>query len=294
MLRTIVTQVALFIDRICDVVAREYEQERDRWVRSRSGVRQYWIGELLNGQVTDLDQVEAALSYPLRGSHVAVEIWTDDAVHRAESLAAFDAVVAFLSTALGPRCPHLLVTTGEHDARAWFALPSAEDVDTDVVEQWLRDQRVPARVAAGSALPGVDGFRRSTRQAARTKAMMRGNPSRTAVAFPAVAAVAMLRDEPEELRDLVRRALGGLADPGERNEGLRETLLVFLELGGDHTLASHRLHVHRNTVRYRVEQALQAVKAEATRLDDHVDVMIALRILQWRPGLFGPVDLRTT
>ncbi|WP_375001821.1 PucR family transcriptional regulator [Aeromicrobium sp. CTD01-1L150] len=285
-LSDIVSKVAIFIDRICDVVAREYEQERERWVRSRSGMRQHWINELLAGDVTDINQAEAALGYPLHGRHLAVELWAEDSITQADGLQAFDLVAGVIGKSLGHRCPSMLVATGQREARAWFAPRADERPSVDVVGRWLRDQRVPVRVALSTTLSGIEGFCRSSRQASRTKELAASNPSRKVVEFGEVAAVAMLRDDPAELQDFVRRVLGGLAEPGERNDGLRETLLVFLELSGDHTLASQRLHVHRNTVRYRVEQALQAIGADSPRHVSSHDTMLALSILRWRQNLF--------
>lgn len=286
-LSTIVTKVALFIDRICDIVAREYEQERERWVRSRSGVRQHWINEVLIGEVTDVSQIEGVLGYPLQGTHLAVELWSVDSGTRADSLKAFDRVTAYITRALGPHTPHLLVTTGEHEGRAWFATRAAHRVSTDDLTRWLREQGLGVRLAIGDPHGGLEGFRRSTRQASRAKELASSHPTRTAVAFAEVAAVAMLRDDKVELGNFVRRVLGGLAEPGERNEGLRETLRVFLEHGGDHARAAQLLHVHRNTVRYRIEQALQSIDPESPRVDNSRDTMLALSILDWRRELCG-------
>lgn len=289
----IVTRVALFIDRICDIVAREYEQERERWVRSRSGVRQHWVNEVLTGQVTDVSQIEGVLGYPLQGTHLAVELWAPGAESRADSLQTFDRVAAHVTRTLGPHTPHLLVTTGEHEGRAWFATRAAHRLSTDDLTRWLREQDLNVRLAIGDPHAGLEGFRRSIRQASRAKQLASSHPTRTAVAFADVAAVALMRDDDVELEDFVRRVLGGLAEPCERNEGLRETLLVFLELGGDHAQAAERLHVHRNTIRYRVEQALQSIDPDAPRLANSRDAMLALSILDWRRDLCGGGDAVT-
>jgi len=284
-LSTIVTKVALFIDRVCDIVAREYEQERERWVRSRSGVRQHWINEILTGEVTDVSQIEDVLGYPMQGTHLAFELWTAEAGTRADSLQAFDQVTAHITHALGPHTPYLLVTTGEHEGRAWFATRAAHQISTRELSRWLREQGLGVRLAMGDAHSGLQGFRRSIDQAARVKQLASSHPNRTAVAFDDVAVVAMLRNDDVELRDFVTRVLGCLADPGERNEGLRETLLVFLEHGGDYAQAATLLHVHRNTIRYRVEQALRLIKPDSTRLENTRDAMLALSILDWRRDL---------
>ena len=100
-----------------------------------------------------------------------------------------------------------------------------------------------------------------------------------------MAAVALLRDDPVELRAFVARTLGPLAAADERNRGLRETLLVFLDANRLHDRAARRLQVHRNTVRYRVDQAV-ATRGRSLD-DDPLDLMLALAAAKW----LGPAVL---
>jgi sugar diacid utilization regulator len=68
----------------------------------------------------------------------------------------------------------------------------------------------------------------------------------------------------ESLRDSL--AVGGplsmLDDPLRSGADLRRTLVTWLEHGGDVRAAAHRLHLHPNTLRYRLRRA-----AEITGLD---------------------------
>ena len=72
--------------------------------------------------------------------------------------------------------------------------------------------------------------------------------------------------------------LGHLADDGEQEARLRETLLVFLSTGSSFAATAGRLTVHRNTVQYRVRKAEEAV---GRPIQDHrADVELALRVCQ--------------
>ena len=94
------------------------------------------------------------------------------------------------------------------------------------------------------------------------------------VAFDDVAVAALLTDRSDDLQGWIGRVLGALAadDPGARQ--LRDTVRVFLDCDGSYTQAAARLHLHKNTVHYRVR------KAEELRgrplADDRLDVEVAL------------------
>lgn len=62
-------------------------------------------------------------------------------------------------------------------------------MDPDTIDAELADAVLPVRVALGIVRPGLDGFRRSTRAAARAKALaLSAGPSTPrAVAFARVA-----------------------------------------------------------------------------------------------------------
>jgi hypothetical protein len=57
----------------------------------------------------------------------------------------------------------------------------------------------------------------------------------------------------------VRSKLGGLAADDPATERLRENVLVWLREGGSNSRAAERLNTHRNTVKYRIEKAEEAL-----------------------------------
>jgi hypothetical protein len=71
--------------------------------------------------------------------------------------------------------------------------------------------------------------------------------------------LALVREDPELIGDFMRRKLGGLAGDDPATERLRESVLVWLREGSNATVAATRLHTHKNTVRYRLQKAEEAL-----------------------------------
>ena len=100
-------------------------------------------------------------------------------------------------------------------------------------------------VAIGTVASGVDGFRRSYReaQAARTVAVAGGQPEPTVIAAsdPGLSAAALLGGDIAATRDWVTGVLGDLSADNENDARLRETLRVFLRCGSSYKHAAEEL-----------------------------------------------------
>lgn len=86
---------------------------------------------------------------------------------------------------------------------------------------------------------------------------------------------------PDRLRhDFARRVLGPVLDHDLSNDGgLLPTLEVFLACSGSWRRTADRIHVHLNTVRYRIGKVEKLTGRDLSRLDDKLDVYLALRSL---------------
>jgi DNA-binding PucR family transcriptional regulator len=82
-----------------------------------------------------------------------------------------------------------------------------------------------------------------------------------------VALAGLLIDRRDDVRVWVRRTLGQLARDDQAMARFRETLRVLLEANGSYLEAAARLHVHKNTVLYRVRKAEQFL-GRPSRTDD--------------------------
>ena len=136
-------------------------------------------------------------------------------------------------------------------------------------------------LAVGEPVRGIDGFRRSHRQAtsARAVALAAGDQRSPITPFVDVAPIAMLCADLDSARAWIHETLGELAVDSSRNEGLRETARVFLQTGGSYTATAEQLFLHRNTAQYRVRKA-EEVRGRPLR-DGRLDVELALLACHW-------------
>ena len=77
----------------------------------------------------------------------------------------------------------------------------------------------------------------------------------------------------------VAEVLGPLASCTENDERLRETLRVFLRAGSSFKAAAEELHLHSNSVKYRVHRAIERRGRPIS--DGRLDVEVALLLCHW-------------
>ncbi len=115
----------------------------------------------------------------------------------------------------------------------------------------------------------------------RRLAELRGGPVSVVSGDEVTSYVLLLATVPDEVRrTFATRVLGPVLEYDERTgAGLRETLEAFLACSGSWSRASEQLHLHTNTVRYRIERIEQLTGRSLSNLEDRVDVFLALRSL---------------
>ncbi|MGW4523151.1 PucR family transcriptional regulator [Amycolatopsis sp. NPDC004378] len=167
----------------------------------------------------------------------------------------------------------LLESTGDTSYVVTTLSPSAAELST--VEPLLRARRILCGV--GDPAPR-DEARESARYALAVAARRTG---RVAVVPAAEVDVhrLLLAGAPDGLRAAVRRrVLGPLLDyDADQHTDLVHTVRVFLECSGSPTRAAKALHVHVNTLRYRIGRAGELLGADLTEFTDQLDVYLALR-----------------
>ncbi|WP_067544428.1 PucR family transcriptional regulator [Nocardia crassostreae] len=88
-------------------------------------------------------------------------------------------------------------------------------------------------------------------------------------------------------RRFAERVLGPVVEYDRRTgAGLLETLEVFLGCEGSWRQAAERMHLHLNTVRYRIGRVEELTGRDLGRLDDRLDLYLAVRTLS---GQTAPV-----
>lgn len=93
--------------------------------------------------------------------------------------------------------------------------------------------------------------------------------------------VLLLATVPDDVRRTFgHRLLGRVLEHDERNQGeLVATLTAFLGQSGSWTRTAEELHLHVNTVRYRIERVQQLTGRDLASLEDRVDLFLALKSL---------------
>lgn len=275
-----------YVDRVCEQLVGLYEEERERWLASRNTVRAATLADLIDGRPVEVATAESALGYRLRQHHLGLVLWrTDDpaADHDAHQ---FENLVSLAGQALGSTGKPLFV---QRDlVTAWGWIPLEHDLAgselLDVLSSGLGAALCGRlQLAVGVPATGPEGFRRSHHDALRAQevALLGADPEHQVYSYAdaGVRAAALLAADLAGTRRLVAEALGDLAadDPGAAR--LRETLRVFLETRNSYSATAARVHLHRNTVKYRVDKA---IAARGRPLDtDRLDLELALTACHW-------------
>ncbi|HEY2044655.1 MAG TPA: PucR family transcriptional regulator ligand-binding domain-containing protein [Jatrophihabitans sp.] len=91
--------------------------------------------------------------------------------------------------------------------------------------------------------------------------------------------VLLLATVPDDVRrTFAARVLGDVIDyDAQHDSGLIDTLEVFLDCSCSWSRAAEAMHLHLNTVRYRISRVEQLTGRDLSRLEDRVDVFLALR-----------------
>jgi DNA-binding PucR family transcriptional regulator len=279
-----------YIDWISQQVVEVYEAERDRWLENRSRVRDVRIAEILDGGDVDVDAMINAIRYPLRKVHLALIVWFSDDVNFGNEFVRQERFLDELAEHM--EAGNALFAAADR-VSGWGWIP-LEGHTTDAVErvrQFVESRDEAPYVALGEALPGVDGFRRSHRQAQNARcvavAAASSTPRVTAFSDRGLAAAALMGSDIGEARVWVGEVLGPLATDSDNDAILRDTLALFLRERGSYKAAAEQLHLHFNSVKYRIQRAIQ--RRGRPIGDDRLDVELALLVCQ----RFGAAVLRS-
>ncbi|ADG79455.1 Putative transcriptional regulator, PucR family OS=Tsukamurella paurometabola (strain ATCC 8368 /DSM / CCUG 35730 / CIP 100753 / JCM 10117 / KCTC 9821/ NBRC 16120 / NCIMB 702349 / NCTC 13040) OX=521096 GN=Tpau_2857 PE=3 SV=1 [Tsukamurella paurometabola] len=264
-----------YSDTVIETVITAYQRERDRWMQARSGARVARVRELLaHDGVVDADAASLAIGYPLRRSHLALIASYSDS-DDTDGPDRVEVFVRELAAAVGPVEAPLLLAADQRTVWGW--LPVGDPVEA--VDRARRHAAASSgdgpRVAFGAVRPGIEGFRRSHTEAAAARRTAGERP----VVFagdPGVMVAALVGTDPGAAQRWARDVLGPLAEDTEADARLRRTLAVYLRHGGGYKAAAAELTLHPNSVKYRVQRALErrGRGIGADRLDVEVALLV--------------------
>ena len=276
-----------YIDWMSQQVVAVYEDERERWLENQNSLRGLRVREVLTANKTiDVDAAITSIRYPLRWHHLALVMWYPDPGAEGDELARLQKFLRELGEAAGAAGNPLFVAADRSCGWGWLPYRGLVADAVVKVRQFTLARPNSPSVAIGTMAGGVDGFRRSHREAeeARGVAIVSARPNSStptviAASDPGLSVVARLGGDVADTRDWVASVLGDLALDNENDARLRETLRVFLSCGSSYKTAAEELSLHFNSVKYRVGRAVARRGREIT--SDRLDVELALLACHW-------------
>lgn len=276
-----------YSDTVIEAVITAYQRERDRWMQGRSSARVARARELLAGtEAVDVDEASASIGYPLRRHHLALIASLPDVRDGDDLVDRLEAYVRELAAAVGPVEAPLFVAADQRTVWGWLPVADPGLAVERAREHVRASSSDGALVVFGSVRPGLDGFRRSHREAVAVRRSVGDEAAAGRARFagdPGVMVAALMGTDPAAAQAWARDVLGDLAADTESDARLRETLAVFLRHGGGYKAAAHELSMHPNSVKYRVQRAVERRGREIAA--DRLDVEVAL--LVFRPARAG-------
>ena len=238
-----------FVDAVAGEVAREYEDEFERAVRSSMARRQSAVRELLAGETVDKHRLEPELGRRLDGLHLALVVSARGDRVASEELAALATMAA---DCLGRGTP-LIVSEPTGEVSAWVT-PVTQTTETPAA---LVDalRQASAVIAIGTPARGARGFAASRNQAELAREVADLHPDLVLIRYRDVALEALLLKDRAAAALFATEELGALAGGSGTAARLRATVATYLDHGQDRSRAAVALAIHRNTVARRLERA---------------------------------------
>ncbi len=246
--RELLSAAFSFVDLVTEEVVAAYQAEHEGWLRRRNAARLARVNAVLCADGGP-DQL---VDYPLDVVHVGAVVWCGP--DGDETL--LERQVADAADAIGCRRAPLVVAPDASTLWVWFPAPTRSA--TAIASALGPD----TYAAVGDPGRGADGFRRTHEQAGnghRIATAAAPEARRTVTTPRLLGPLALLALGPGALGPWARAVLGGLAVDDEPTAALRDTLWAYLSAGRSRAAAASALHVHRNTIEYRLRKAEQAM-----------------------------------
>ncbi|MDI9894177.1 helix-turn-helix domain-containing protein [Rhodococcus sp. IEGM 1381] len=282
----IVSVSSVYIDWISEQVVSAYQVEHERWLANRNNVRATQIRELLStGGPTDDRLATKQIGYQLAQHHCAAILWTGEPESERDGLSLLEQLAGRICQSIDNRPTPLFVAADTLSAWVWIPLGNRPDrLDVSNIRASLgADDFGDAQVALGTVQVGSAGFRTSHLQAqhARSIAALAEGARRTVTSYadPGVAVSSLVGSDLPRAHEWIRTTLGPLADNTEAAQRLRDTLRTYFDCRSSHKATALALHLHYNTVKYRVKSAEQMLGHPIN--ENRFDIEQALMLQSW-------------
>ncbi len=272
------TVLSEYFDWITQYVMQAYETEHERWLSTTSSVKARLVHQLLADTDSDATLLSKETGYDFTQHHIGIVTWVLEGgkLHRAANTA-LDKAIRDLARAVGSHNSPLVLPVDRLTSWAW--LPRGIDsAPFDISLARIAASENPGiAFAIGLPRPGQLGFSQSHTQAVDAQRVVaHSTPTDGVIAYSdrAVGALAIMLKDIETTRNWVRAQLGRLAEDDETTDRLRETLRIYLENGGSFARTADQLMLHRNSIYYRVNRAIDKLGKPLGQ--NRLDVELAL------------------
>ena len=289
-IETLARTMAKYVDVVSMQVLAAYQREHELLLKAQRITRGMQIREVLDGARSfDVEAVSTAIAYPLNWQHLALIVWYPSGEIGHDQLASLWQFVHVLAAAAETEASPLLVSTDPAASWVWLPYRSVPGATDMKIHELVRSRTDAPNIAIGAMGCGVEGFRRSHRQAqrAREAAHARVGQSNMVVAATDadVVTAALLDVDVEEIRGWVTDVLGPLASRTDDDARLRQILRLFLYFGRPYRVAEE-LNMALQAVKYHLERA---VARRGRPIDDKRNVELALLACQrYGAAALGP------
>jgi hypothetical protein len=266
-----------YVDAVVCLAEDLYTSEREHWLRSAAASEVETINTILSEHPIDIDVASRRLRYELRRVHVAAIAWIETHEEGRDSLALLEAAVGDIAAAIGNQRP-LIQPLGILSIAAWISTSVA--VPSTLLDELRFDSATApgVRIAIGEPAPGIAGFRTSHIEAleAHRIARLAGHREGSITRYHDIALCALATANIEHAHRFVQRELGRLAAQDDTTRRLAATMRTYLDENGSRGRTAKRLHVHENTVAYRLRQAEELLGRSAEKRTIELRVALAL------------------
>lgn len=239
-----------YIDYALTQVIAATQREREEMLGGALARRAEAIRLVLDDAPIHSDRASERLGYQLARRHTALVLWSESGDG---AQGALESAATALARAVSAR-PPLTLSVGPSTLWAWLGTDT--DPNLTVMAESAGKIARNVRMAVGSTLRGIAGFRRSHEEALTVQRLLAENPQGPPTAlYRDLEVTALSSDNLSRAGEFVISTLGPLAEDSPGAERLRETLRVFLDEADNAPRTATRLHTHRNTVLQRVARA---------------------------------------
>ena len=261
-------QTSEVMNSMLEELAATYSQERERILSGAFSMRMNTVREILDGSQNSTEDASVQLSYPVHRVNTSLVLWTTEHAISIDSRI-FEPLAQRLARSASAT-EILCVPSGARGLWVWMVTGNDDDpaIDSALVPPGVR-------VAVGRPGMGIDGFRRTHREALEAQRVAsRGQQCLPVTTYRDVEVVSMLASRPDAMNTFVERELHGLFGDDETSARLRNTLRAVLSHPGNFEAAARQLDVHKNTVRYRVQQIEKRLGQRIIRRALHLELAL--------------------